>query len=251
MNFVRRGALAGAGFGVAAALVGVWFQLLPAWITRIPQSASVVSFGAVFEIVLATALGVVLAPLLRLPLGRFLHLGALAALWTMIQIVYEFDSPILGAVARFGSLIALVLYGVGIWMGRRARWVGAASGLVLLAAGIAAPHVYLALTTPERAVLAELPPAAPGAPDVVLIVLDTVRAENMSAYGYARETTPRFDSLAREAASAESKQRPRVIGPGTATQYSPADLAAATPLGESSRAMASLGSTPSRSTARR
>ena len=198
MNFVRRGALAGAGFGVAAALVGVWFQLLPAWITRIPQSASLVSFGAVFEIVLATALGVVLAPLLRLPLGRFLHLGALAALWTMIQIVYEFDSPILGAVARFGSLIALVLYGVGIWMGRRARWVGAASGLVLLAAGIAAPHVYLALTTPERAVLAELPPAAPGAPDVVLIVLDTVRAENMSAYGYARETTPRFDSLARE-----------------------------------------------------
>jgi arylsulfatase A-like enzyme len=33
-----------------------------------------------------------------------------------------------------------------------------------------------------------------------LIVLDTVRAENMSAYGYARETTPGFDALAREGA---------------------------------------------------
>ena len=200
MGFIRRGALAGAGFGIAAASAGVWFLLLPVSINRLPPSVSLVSSGVVFEVVLATALGVVLAPLLRLPLGPFVHLGALAALWTAIQITFELDSPIVSVVSRFGWLIALVLYAVGSWIERRVRWAGAASGLVLLAAGVAAPHVFLALTTPERVVLAELPPAATGSPDVVLIVLDTVRAENMSAYGYGRATTPVFDALAREGA---------------------------------------------------
>jgi arylsulfatase A-like enzyme len=37
--------------------------------------------------------------------------------------------------------------------------------------------------------------AAP--PDVLLVVLDTVRADRVSAYGYARATTPSLDSLAR------------------------------------------------------
>lgn len=35
-------------------------------------------------------------------------------------------------------------------------------------------------------------------PNVVLIVLDTVRAENLSAYGYPRRTSPRLSALARE-----------------------------------------------------
>lgn len=48
----------------------------------------------------------------------------------------------------------------------------------------------------ERAAVAALPPAAPGAPDVIVIVLDTVRAESMSCYGYARKTTPAMTQLA-------------------------------------------------------
>ena len=42
--------------------------------------------------------------------------------------------------------------------------------------------------------------AAPkaGAPDVVFVVLDTVRAKSVSAYGYERETTPHFDAFAAE-----------------------------------------------------
>jgi arylsulfatase A-like enzyme len=45
-----------------------------------------------------------------------------------------------------------------------------------------------------------LPAAAPGVPDILLIVLDTVRAENVSAYGYDRPTTPNLDALAAEGA---------------------------------------------------
>jgi arylsulfatase A-like enzyme len=36
-------------------------------------------------------------------------------------------------------------------------------------------------------------------PDVVLITLDTTRADHMSAYGYPRETTPHLDPLAEDA----------------------------------------------------
>jgi arylsulfatase A-like enzyme len=202
MGVVRRAALTGAGFGIAVALAGTWFGLVPVWINRLPPSPSLVLSGVLFEVALATALGTLLAPLLALPgrLGRLAHLGGLVAAWTAIQLAYEFDSPVFGIVARFGGLAALVIYAAGVGISRRSRWAGAISGVVLLAAGVAAPHVFLALTTPERSPLAELPPAAPGAPDVVLIVLDTVRAQNMSAYGYARETTPRFDALAREGA---------------------------------------------------
>jgi arylsulfatase A-like enzyme len=42
-----------------------------------------------------------------------------------------------------------------------------------------------------------LPPA--GSPNVILIVLDTVRADRMSVYGYPRATTPALERLARRA----------------------------------------------------
>jgi arylsulfatase A-like enzyme len=49
----------------------------------------------------------------------------------------------------------------------------------------------------ERNALAKLPPAPPGAPNVLLIVLDTVRAQNLSLYGYNRPTTPYLEQLAK------------------------------------------------------
>jgi arylsulfatase A-like enzyme len=48
----------------------------------------------------------------------------------------------------------------------------------------------------ERRAVAGLPAADPGAPNVLLLILDTVRAQSTSLYGYARRTTPRLDALA-------------------------------------------------------
>jgi len=48
---------------------------------------------------------------------------------------------------------------------------------------------------------APLPPADPAGgerPNVLLVVLDTVRADRLSSYGYERPTTPEIDSLARD-----------------------------------------------------
>ena len=38
-------------------------------------------------------------------------------------------------------------------------------------------------------------PRPPGPPDIVLVVLDTVRADRLSCYGYERPTTPHIDAL--------------------------------------------------------
>jgi arylsulfatase A-like enzyme len=58
----------------------------------------------------------------------------------------------------------------------------------------AAVHGSQALA--ESRALAALPRAPTGAPNVLLIVIDTARAWNFSLYGYARPTTPRLDRLA-------------------------------------------------------
>ncbi len=48
----------------------------------------------------------------------------------------------------------------------------------------------------ERRALASLAPARAGAPNVLLIILDTVRSLDLSLYGYERPTTPQLSQLA-------------------------------------------------------
>lgn len=100
------------------------------------------------------------------------------------------------------STTALVLLSLGIgirggqWLGMRYsrwapgfRWVSLALLLVTAAgagAGLWSRRVGQA-------------PSRQGArlPNVLLIILDTVRAQSLSLYGYARPTTPRIDAFAR------------------------------------------------------
>ncbi|HEV8600126.1 MAG TPA: hypothetical protein VGQ69_12250, partial [Gemmatimonadales bacterium] len=48
----------------------------------------------------------------------------------------------------------------------------------------------------ERLALAELPAAPAGAPNVLLLILDTVRASELSLYGYPRATSPELERWA-------------------------------------------------------
>ena len=50
----------------------------------------------------------------------------------------------------------------------------------------------------ERGIITGLPDSPPSAPNVLLVVLDTVRAESMSLYGYERQTTPYLENLAEQ-----------------------------------------------------
>ena len=50
----------------------------------------------------------------------------------------------------------------------------------------------------EQRALAKLPAATPGSPNVLVIVIDTLRADHMSMYGYSRLTTPHIDAFAKQ-----------------------------------------------------
>jgi arylsulfatase A-like enzyme len=69
------------------------------------------------------------------------------------------------------------------------------AGIVAVVAGIVGSHVSLA----EHRALARLPAPRAGAPNVLLIVMDDVRIDDLSVYGYHRETTPNLEKLARRA----------------------------------------------------
>ncbi len=50
----------------------------------------------------------------------------------------------------------------------------------------------------ESRELAKLPTASPDAPNVLMIVIDTLRADHVTSYGYARPTSPTIDRMAKE-----------------------------------------------------
>jgi arylsulfatase A-like enzyme len=104
------------------------------------------------------------------------------------------------------SAILVLSTGVAIQVWRTVRgdvslWVGwLRRSLVWLVVLVAAVAAFVRGTTVmlEARKTRALPPAAEGAPNVLLIVMDTVRADHMASYGYARVTTPFLDGLARE-----------------------------------------------------
>lgn len=88
--------------------------------------------------------------------------------------------------------------------------------------GAVVPAVLTRTTTSSGAVMpaAVTAPAlsAPERPDILLVTLDTVRADHTSAYGYGRDTTPRLAELASrgvlfERAYAASSEMQRAISP--------------------------------------
>jgi arylsulfatase A-like enzyme len=70
-------------------------------------------------------------------------------------------------------------------------WVAAVFVLVL--AGIQGEGWIV-----EKSALSKLPPAPAGTPNVVVILVDTLRADHLSAYGYERATSPNIDHIANQ-----------------------------------------------------
>ncbi len=88
-----------------------------------------------------------------------------------------------GAATQVARLVATRTRGAN----QAGTWV--ATGLALATLG-AAFVVGTMRTGRERSALSALPTPSPGAPNVLLIILDTVRAASLSLYGYDVPTTP-------------------------------------------------------------
>jgi arylsulfatase A-like enzyme len=200
MRQLARGLGIGLAFGLATGLVETALAILPFVERRFGPGVLYMIRLVLLQVGLGGVLGLVAAPLLRLPRGAIVHVLAMALLWYALERQVRLASPLvwLGEILR--PLGGVLLLALGVRIARTRPPLAWALAALLLAANIAAPHVYLRATTPPPPPRAELPPAAPGAPNVVLVVLDTVRALNVSSYGYARATSPELDRLAAEGA---------------------------------------------------
>ena len=95
------------------------------------------------------------------------------------------DIPLAGSCVVGYLVIDRVVRAVGRTAPARVLPAAAAVALVVVGAS-------LAVGTSQ----APQPTAAPGRPNVLWIVMDTVRADHLSTYGYTRPTTPNIDALA-------------------------------------------------------
>ena len=110
-----------------------------------------------------------------------------------------------GAVKTGVSLLALgVVAGLAVLRHRIMRgkpgnkaWDAAAAGVaivVALWAGVPGPGITVAAQAASQAAS-----SIPAKPNILLITMDTVRADHVSVYGYERDTTPALREFAREA----------------------------------------------------
>jgi arylsulfatase A-like enzyme len=204
---IIRGAVHGAAFGLAVACFEMWFGVQRTMALRLPPAPFNLAKAASLEILLAVALGVLAAPLLRLRRGAFLHALTLAAAWLALERVVATD-PAKVQMWVGPSVGALVLLGLGAFVARWSRSVAWGAGIAVLSAAVVVPVIVDrqrvdAMAHPNDASSTEASAAAGRAeprPDVLVIVLDTVRAQSTSAYGYRRRTTPYLETLAKEGA---------------------------------------------------
>jgi arylsulfatase A-like enzyme len=84
-----------------------------------------------------------------------------------------------------------------VWTRKRVLGATARAGLLAASAIAVAAVLHSAPVEPLPARSREA--GSSNRPDVVIVTLDTVRADHLSLYGYERDTTPRLEQLAREA----------------------------------------------------
>lgn len=112
------------------------------------------------------------------------HALKVVAIALMMFVVYRLIKPLPSRIlgVTLGTAFLLLLAGVGVYL------VGPALHATAAAAG------------PESSI---------GKPNIILITLDTVRADHLSLYGYPRLTTPNLDRWAREGVVFDNAIAPR------------------------------------------
>ena len=159
----------------------------------------------VADAVFLVLIGVVLVALAWRRTGRPLFAPAVIAMGGAAGLCVIEAIPASGRLDLYARLLLAAAVGVLLMRAMRSRAVPAWRWV--RGAALALPAVVLALalvahlpgSARERRAIAALAPAGTGAPNILLIILDTVRAASLSLLGYERETTPFLDELARNA----------------------------------------------------
>ncbi|MDB4917518.1 MAG: hypothetical protein JWM95_5162 [Gemmatimonadetes bacterium] len=174
----------------------IWVSEDAAWMTP-------VAYLVVF-IAMAVGLGAIRAALGRIaPRTALFRWQAVAvrifAFASMFSLLLPYEQ-----ISRYGAV--LLALGCGVQSARVAtdasgrgatRARNACLGLLALM-GIASVTIRALRAIRERSAVASLPAAPTSAPNVLVLILDTVRRSNLSLHGYARRTTPNLDRRAAE-----------------------------------------------------
>lgn len=155
---------------------------------------------------LVTGLLFLLLALVSLPLSRMLPRASVQR-FCLGLLVFLTLADWLSITGRIGPLGVLSLSaGLTIMLGRWSRLHSSS----LLRHGLRSFPYTLAvfcltlmavesgLWLREKVATSRLAVAVPGTPNVLVIVVDTLRADHVSLYGYSRPTTPNLDRIARE-----------------------------------------------------
>ena len=209
-----QGALAGAVVGLGLALIAALADVTLAGSGSASGALRLLAplgliVGAVAGAVLALAHGLLPAAFtwLRLLLAPLTVIGVLLFIgrWHDGSVL---DLALRSLVSGVVLFVALSLLAMALLrLPQRATGIAAAAGFVVLwglsfVAGGADPVA-------DAAFPAELPAATAQRPNGVFIVMDTVRADHLSTYGYSRETSPHVTALA-----AEGVRYDNVLSPG-------------------------------------
>jgi arylsulfatase A-like enzyme len=204
ISFVLLGISAGVFGGLLEGAVRLWLQLagatnfemrLTALSTRVVW-VTPLSYGALFG----------LTGLLFVALERAIRIID----WHRVAVVLFATLaclPAFVASGRIANISALLLaLGLGISLDRllprvpdaRIRRIRATTPWLIGLAAVTGFAVELNERQSERHFEAALPPASPNAPNILLIVLDTLRADHLPSYGYPRSTAPALKRVAEQ-----------------------------------------------------
>ena len=233
LSYLVAGVLAGAVAAVAAFLLSRWLSHGPIALVMEHAAAFTLALAVILHMASTPAppvgwwklliVPIVLAALLLLSLRSQVwsdRLGLLTNPWLVAGLLLGLGLVSvledMGVAGQFGVPLQLWQYlliaaqvliaAAAIWFGR--RWRQAANPSRVFAPNWAAIGLALALTVTGFVLGAEpSAPASPTAavagssshPNVVLVVMDTVRADHLSLFGYNRDTTPNLKKLAADA----------------------------------------------------
>jgi arylsulfatase A-like enzyme len=91
-----------------------------------------------------------------------------------------------------GGIAAIVARSFAARSGRESPWLGRRAAVLAGAVGVMAIVAFGRNPTTEWMARARLADVAPGRPNILLIILDTVRAPSLSLFGHTRPTSPQL-----------------------------------------------------------
>ena len=212
MRSVRAGALIGGAIGIAEVVVQLALQRSSVTRSLLLEAFLVYALGGALFVFILFGLARVLRrepPSLRacgasiFAIFSFLVVGGMINVYLLPEVTRWSSLVSIAVLAVFSIGMAIVIYKIAgnAWANKVERWLNTLMGQAFKWGALVAGGIFIVFFSfmPAREgktsvrSMVESPEL-----NVVLIVIDALRADHMSLYGYLRETTPRIDDWATE-----------------------------------------------------